>query len=152
MLDAEDTTSPATGDDYVPVSGARAGQPVSSFPTELLRVISRGGARDPGGDSAAFARSVERELERRMESAAAVEPAVRPRPVASSSGVMPLPCGHPSTMLERLQGELFMSRCIGCTRLEELAVAVQALAPRAAGKVMDAVRAWERKHHTPREG
>lgn len=155
-------SAPASPDDYVVQSGARAGQSVSKFPTDLLKIISRGGAKDPGGDSAAFARAVEAELERRAEALEAEAAqkglatlhALPAAPQAAPRGVsadMPLPCGHPASMLERIEGEMFLSRCVGCGRLDDLEDAIHAIVPRSTTKIMGEVRLWERKHHSPKE-
>lgn len=172
LPDIEETATPASlsavadPGGYVVASGARAGQSVSGFPTELLRKLAAaaksGGLRDPGGDSAVFSKAVLDTLNARMASAEREHEASGAltlqgapsalRHVFGVSGDMPLPCGHPASMLERLEGGLFMSKCHGCERLDELEEAVRKIAPRLVGKVMWEVRAWERRHHAPRAG
>src|SRR5689334_11317832 len=155
--DPDDTASPASlsvpadPGDYVVQSGARAGQAVSQFPTDLLRIISRGGAKDPAGDSAAFARAVESELERRAAAAKAKAEAegqqtIQAAPAASRAaprgvrGDMPPPCGHPVSMLEPVLGGVFQSRCLGCARLDDLQDSLEDIVKGKLGKVMDCIR------------
>lgn len=157
-LDEEDTESPAAhGGEYVVRSGARAGQPISAFPTDLLKVIVKNGKQNENRNEPGIFQAASDELDRRVASAeviAATEgrrvlSAAPAAPQSPMRGAMPLPCGHPDTLLERIDGE-FLSRCIGCARLDELEDAVEVVTPRHVAKVMAAVRAWERKHHAPK--
>lgn len=138
--------------DYQVMSGAREGQMVSQFPTELLRKIKAGGLRpNPDEDSEAFMAAIEAQLVARAEAAmpkpedVPVGATINPAPIDSKvQKTLPLPCGHPVSMLkERDTGSTV---CAGCERLWELYSNIKKIIPRKADAVYDAVLAWERDH------